>query len=194
MAPQDVRRNTKAWKELVGAHGNREGIKENDWNSLHKIRESIENHKFGKRLIDGKGAVESSGVWVDEETGITCKCRPDKLNDSMGSIVDVKTARDIRPVNFMYDSAKLKYHMSTAMTLAGMKALDLPYDHYIFLVIEKDPPHEVVIYTHDIKAYRQGREEVELALKILKECQDTDIWPGYAEEEIIELYLPKYYK
>jgi CRISPR/Cas system-associated exonuclease Cas4 (RecB family) len=187
-----LRSGTKAWKAEEEESG-KNLVKEKEWNELHQIRRSIENHSLGKRLIDGEGEVESTSIWEDEKTGLILKCRPDKIARKLGIVVDIKTSRDIRPQSFIRDASKLHYHLSSAMTLEGLRANAQDFNEYVFLVIEKEAPFEVAIYMNDEEAIKRGLAEMRATLELLRRHETSDYWPGIADDTILDLPLPKWY-
>lgn len=121
---------------------------------------------------------EKTIEWVDEETGVKCKIRPDALTSA--AIIDLKKTTDARAHRFFWSARDLGYDMQAAMYRIGVKetlGLDLPF---LFLAVEEDAPHGVKVYEAPAQMIADGERRFRQALRIFKECHRTNHWPGYA--------------
>lgn len=185
------RKGTKAWEAILADNKGKTPLKSKEWDMLHKMRLSVENNPIANKLIDSPGPFESSIFWTDKETGLRCKCRPDKLHSNLGLVVDLKTTKDVRPVSFTRDSFNMKYHVSSAFTLEGLAQVGMDnYSKYLFLAVDKNPPYECIVYKNDEDAVAEGKDYYRKALRLIAECVEKDIWPGSNEDEIVDLVLP----
>lgn len=136
--------------------------------------------------------VEASHRWVHETTGILCKSRFDHVSKAGRRIVDLKTARDASELEFGRAAARLRYHTKAAFYSDAYR------DHFGFLptfvlvVVEKEPPYGVAVYTVGQDAIDAGRIEYRELLGKLKRCRESDSWPGIAQDQETELILPKW--
>lgn len=121
-----------------------------------------------------KGRAEVSFFW--KEGSICCKCRPDWVED--GIVYDLKTTRrDVR--NFCWDIRDYSLDIQAAWYLRGVSQHE-PVYAFRFVVIEKEPPHGVMVYK--IKNLIKAREKIGKALGEYQHCVETEIWPGYDTE------------
>jgi hypothetical protein len=110
--------------------------------TIQLMSSSVRAHAGAARLLES-GLAEMSGFWIDRETGIECKCRPDFLamaGEMATGIVDVKTCCDASADGFSRAIANLGYDLQAALYQDGLKALtgrELPF---YFVAIEKEPP------------------------------------------------------
>ena len=58
-----------------------------------------------------------------------------------------------------------------------------PVENFIFVVVEKEPPHAVAIYECDDQMLETGRRQYREALQRFKECQEKDQWPGFDQPD-----------
>jgi hypothetical protein len=57
------------------------------------------------------------------------------------------------------------------------------------VVVESAAPYDVVVYEVGLDTIEQGRKEYRALLARLRECVDSDTWPGSAPE-IVDFALP----
>lgn len=161
-----------------------------EWKSLHDIAERVRSHDIGKQLHDLPGHREASVFVKDDVTGLMRKCRPDWLIPSARMIVDVKTAADHRPGPFSQACRRYGYHLSAAYYIDTVSE-EIEVDHYVFLVVNSDPPHEIESYTLDSDSIEQGRFDYRKGLFEWAVCERTGAWPG-GSGKIQEIRLPEH--
>ena len=79
---------------------------------------SIMAHPRSRKLIESEGIAEASYFWEDKETGLLCKCRPDKNIQSKNLLVDVKTTSDLK--TFKYSVDDFKYYVQAPWYCDGV--------------------------------------------------------------------------
>jgi hypothetical protein len=189
--PQIMDKRTKAGKaayEAAEAAG-LTLLKEEEWVAILAVRDAIRTHPFASILLAPEdGEAEVSISWVDEETGVPCRARPDFLNHAHNVVVDLKTAQDASMGVFARACANYTYHLQAAFYLDGMAAVKRPHDKFIFVGAEPEPPWAVACYELAEEDLRIGRVRYRHALAIYQQCLATNHWPGYAPEvRVIEL-------
>ena len=191
LLPATINRKTKAGKtaylqELEQA-GERILLKEKEYRSIVKWKESLEQTDIVKRLL-ANARYEQSIYWRDEDSGILCKCRPDIWHPNM--ISDLKTTADASLVSFQRDIYKYGYHIQAAMQQDGILAVTGKLiKEFVFIAVEKEEPYAAATYLLRQDAIDRGREEYKSALLKFKNCLQNNDWPGY---EIQEVSLPAY--
>lgn len=141
------------------------------------MQRSINNSLSARGLMEG-ALYEKSIVWNDKDTDILCKVRPDIWHSNM--IVDLKTSKNASHRAFQHDLFTFGYHLQAAMiheALFALKGINMM--NFIFIVVEKEPPHAVAVYQLDEKAVRFGIEEFKKILFELKDCMTNDTWNSY---------------
>lgn len=133
------------------------------------------------------GEPEVSIFDKDQETGLEIKGRLDWLTGD-GVIVDVKTVGEGKagPHDFAKQIANFKYHMQAAhyMELAGA-------ERFIFVAVERSYPYGVGVYELDAPALAEGAALRRKALRLIADCEQNGVWPGYTPE-IKTLSLPSW--
>jgi len=155
----------------------------------------VQCHTGAARLLSN-GFAEMSGFWVDPDTGIECKCRPDFLamdGDAVTGIVDVKTCCDAGVDGFARAIATLGYDVQAAFYQDGFKALTGRTIPFYFIAVEKEAPFAVAAYQASDEVIAVGRIKYRGALQLLKWCRDCGNWPSYQPNgEIETIDLPRW--
>lgn len=177
-----TKKGQQEWSEsLLGAQG-RIILREEDMEKVKNLSDSVFAHIEASSLIHGAN-YEQSIFWIDKETGIHCKARPDILHKNM--VVDLKTTKDASYYIFKKDAIKYGYHLQAAMIQEGIYAVtgDIITD-FISISIENKHPFPTAIYTFSDETIEQGRSEFRRLLELHKECTENQEWPSYEIREI----------
>lgn len=165
-------------------------LTEADMTAIKGMIKSIGEHRLGRLMIrDGKAEVTAR--WVDEETGIKCKCRADYFVPGLGMLLDAKSTLDASPEAFAKSCANYGYHRQDAFYRAGFRAAGADIQHFVFLAVEKAPPYAVAIYELDEAAITKGHNSIRRDLSTFSECLKANRFPGYADM-ISKLSLPRW--
>lgn len=187
----DAARNTKIWKEFEAAHPGKICLKPDEAEPVLQMQAAINRYRPAALLLARQGRFEVSYYWVDPATGLLCKCRPDWISADQLTIIDFKTARDVRHAKFQDAAYKLHYFVSAALTMEGVfQTTGIMPEHYIFLCVQPTAPHLVAAYEATADEIALGREFISRNLFLLKRCLETGEWPGLPEE-IRPLGLPR---
>lgn len=144
--------------------------------------------QVGRAFVEGKP--EQSLIWLDAETGIWLKARPDWLpnNPKMRPLVDYKTCRSIEPRKMGVDAFAYGYHIQAAMQIDGARAvLGIDPMGIAHVVQEKTIPYLAELRMFDADSIEFGRREYRRALRLFAECwkfhkegyPERNAWPGY---------------
>lgn len=140
------------------------------------------------RMLFAHGIAEQSAYWVDKETGVQCKARPDWMMP--GGIVDVKSTENASLSEFQRSVVKWRYHVQAAWYLDGIKAaMGEDAQAFMFAVFEKKAPYACAIYYADADMLELGRREYRKNLQTYADCMNRNDWPGYPSE-ILPISLP----
>lgn len=154
---------------------------------IQRMTDKVQAHPAARRLLE-KGVREGTFFWTDPDTGELCKGRPDFVSGT-GIIVDLKTTQDARNAEFSKSMWTYRYDIQAAHYCAGSEVTGIGRaDAYAFLVVEKEPPYEIGVYTAGASVLGVGRQWRREAMATYAECRRTGIWPGYPQRaEVIEL-------
>jgi hypothetical protein len=164
-------------------------LKPDQWSAIQAMTAAIRSHPFASILLNpAEGEAEVSVAWIDGETGVPCRSRPDYINSAHNVIVDLKTTQDASMGSFARSCAQYRYHVQAAFYLAAASAVGLNAQAFIFVAIETAAPWACACYElapHDLQLggtlYREG-------LRVYQQCMETGVWNGYPQEvRILEL-------
>jgi exodeoxyribonuclease VIII len=163
-----------------------------DFQTMTSMVNAIFTHPFACKLM-AEGRSEQTIIW--EEDGQKCKARPDRIpGGDHGVIVDVKTAGSADSRAFTNACLRYGYAMQAAMYITGFNAVcSAKVDAFVFVVVEKEPPYRVEVYTLEDAFIQWGISEFQRLLALEIECRERNFWPHFQNAGAQELYLPNYY-
>ncbi len=163
-------------------------------------RQLVENLKaalwrcpVSRNLLDIEGRTERSLVWTDEESGINCKSRQDKIFDINGPvIVDLKTTRSA--VN--RESLRRLIHnfglcRNADFYIRGHHELTGQVPTYVFLFVSK-LTFECAAVDLSQEWLTLGHQQNQVILNDMARCYETGDWLASHEKEIMQLDPPRY--
>lgn len=178
-------RNGQFWDAFLNANAGKTILTEDEWNHAHDIAAAVRADPRAMRYL-ASGEPEVTFTWDIE--GRACKGRVDWLTTIEGkpTIVGLKTSRDCRHFAFGSQAAKLGYHLQFAFYHDGYERIRDNKPKLVEIVVESAAPHAVAVYRIPDDIIEQGRDEYTQLLDQLKQCEETDEWPG---PQPIEDYL-----
>ena len=135
-------------------------------------------HDLTEKALKGT-LVERSLVWLDDETGLNFKCRPDAYNPVNGIVCDVKTTKDASYRGVQASSVKYGYFLQAAMIQEALKFHGLPFSRYVLLYTENSEPFASAPYVLDDSAIGSGIDEFSFLKKRLATAQHEDKFEQY---------------
>jgi len=144
-----------------------------------------------------EGDSEASMFWVDEEAGIWCRGRIDRLThfDGLPTIVDLKTAASSAPDKFAKSVDEYCYYMQSEWYREGLAALlgcDRDDVDFVFVVVPTEPPYLPMAYRlEDPRDIAIGRQRNAIAREKYADCAAVNAWPKWSSD-IHPLSLPGY--
>ncbi len=183
VGPEVKDRRQKEWKEFVKAHPGKICVTPEEAVQIQSMRQALLQYGPAREILSEPGRFEVSYYWVDQASGILCKCRPDWISSNQLTIVDFKTATDATEDEFRRSARRYHYYVSAAMTIDGVHAVTgIKPERYIFLAIEPQSPYLTAAYEATEDDIELGREFIRRSLSTLKRCHENGTWPGLPEE------------
>ncbi len=175
----------KAWHAEMKERG-LEPIKADDYAMITGIRDSVKAHPWASQfLMPDLGLAEQTIFWIDEDTGVLCKARPDFLRHD-GTIVDLKSTEDARedgPFGFQRSVQQYRYHVQGAFFIDGATAATgKEHNGFVLISVEKKIPYGIQIFVLAKKAIERGRIIYQQTLGEIAVCSQQNSWPGYTQE------------
>jgi exodeoxyribonuclease VIII len=156
-------------------------LTQEQYDTVYTMSYHVKQHEIIDTLI-GEALFERSIFWTDKETGLQFKVRPDIWSNKM--VVDLKTSKDAAPGLFINSAYRYGYYLQCGMFFEACEAIGRPIDMFVNLVIEKEEPYVPAVFIMNEKAIEFGREQFNVYKRKIKECMDSDKWPGYTVQEI----------
>lgn len=167
-------------------------LNKNELNQVIGTARAIKNNKKAYNAFHQKGESEISLFWIDEETGILLKCRPDFLPKDHKLVPDYKTCQSVNPNVFYGDFVKYGYHIEAAMYMQGIyEVFGDEVETFFFVAQEKEPPYITQVFVPDTGIITYGEKAVRLGIKKYIECQEKGFWGAYSEDVIEMTIVPK---
>ena len=145
---------------------------------------AVHNHPVSAMLETG--VPELSVYWMDEDSGVFCRCRPDWLGPL--GVVDIKTTEDASPRGFGNSAYKYRYWVQAAFYLDGLAANGVDAQNFVFAAVEKSPPYAVMGHRATQSMIEAGRREYKRLLARYSDCATANVWPAYGD--FFDLDLP----
>lgn len=195
MPPFNLR--TNAGKEekaaFVAESEDKKILTSDEHKKLNFMFESVMAHPEARAIIEAEGLPESSWFWTDKETGLECKCRPDKL--IVSRMADVKTTEDLKKFHYSVDD--YRYHVQNAWYCDGLENCGIANPYMEFLVIQKMVeigrypvrlvrlPDEAIeygrlLYRQNLRSYAEflnhgktGTDELEMSYRFMNNAMEA---------------------
>jgi hypothetical protein len=173
----------KAWKE---ENAGREIISEKASAMIARMIESVWQNKTARTLLKNS---DRELAYFAEEDGVNLRAKIDAMPKTGSAIVDLKTC-DLADLDSVESSIfKYGYYRQAAFYRRVARLLGIDRPDFLFLFVEKTPPHCVAIYKLGDVAMEAGDAEIEAALTTIRSCQESGIWPG-RDADINEASIP----
>lgn len=178
---------------LCEARGESHLLTPDDAKELEAMRSALLAESRRRALTATRGRYEVSIVWTDTESGLLCKARMDKVIESLGVIVDLKTTSDARPHAFFGDAARYGYDLQAAFYMDGLHAITGKEHDFAFLAQESDAPYASMMYTATWGGdmHQIGRAKYRPLLAMVAKAKQTGAWPGYGDDPV-EVVIPQW--
>lgn len=163
------------------------------------MRAAFWAHPLCQMLDFEDGLREVTLAWIDPETDVWLRCRPDFLPNHSRYMVDPKTADSANPTAFQRAIWNNGYHCQAAWYIDAIKAVrDIDLDTFYFIAMEKKPPFLISVIDLTSEAIQYGRLQNRRAIRRFADAMETGEWPGYrdkrfpGDDRAFRLGLPRY--
>ena len=174
--------------------GNRLVLNEKEWDELEGMLAAVKAHPDANTLLNAKGINEETFIWQDKDTGVWCKCRPDKrvIESANGlpanMVLDWKTTTSCDKRDLEKSIADYNYHIQAAFYLDGIsQVLGETVGPFVNVFIEKGGSNVVVLGVLSDASIERGRILYKAALERIASCQSSNNWWGF-----VDLSLPNW--
>lgn len=181
------------WAAFEAMHAGKDVVPAPDMAAMRGMLQAIREHRTASELLSAPGDNEVCVVWDDQETGLRCKARLDRVCSWFGYtvVVDLKTAQSISDSGFSRAIANYDYHTRAAHYLAGLDALAPGARRFMWIACEKEVPYLVRVFEPTAETLERGRARWSTLLDTYAECESTGVWPGYPDV-VTPIELPRW--
>lgn len=193
VAPRCDRRTREGralYEDFKAECGDRAVVDGDDYFAALQMLEALQSSATFCAL-SAAAKTEISIFWTDRETGIDCRARLDAWVPRTGIVWDLKTTQDPRVAPFEREIFARQYFRQLAFYADALEAVGRKFSHAVIIAQEKAQPFGVCFYRLLDDVLAEGRDQNRRALAILKQCRDTETFPGYPPG-IVDLGLPKW--
>ena len=173
-------------------------VSASDYERAQAMQRNVFTHKAGSFLVGRlPGKSEVSMYWdLETEDGRTrqCKARADRIAQINGKqiIIDLKThAGSVSLPEIERTIMKYGYHRQSGWYQEGYAKCfpDIPFGGFYFVFTSTTAPYLCTVVKIDDEASAIGYGDCLRAERTLAECEESGVWPSYADE-IVEVGLP----
>lgn len=156
-------------------------VQESELFNIQTILQNLEKHNDAMSILKN-AKCEMSGVFLESESNIRCKIRPDIYNEKINALFDVKSSKDIHIDEFSKSIWNFRYDIQNAFYRLGIDTItNKKIEHSGFLVVESSEPFSIAVYVCDDTILNKGSLDCRRALDLLKKCLDSGNWNSYQE-------------
>lgn len=182
----------EAWSDFVENNEGKIVIKEDDFIRIYGIDQAVRAHPFAAELL-ADGIAETTAIWKDKATGITCKCRPDFVPSIGNILVDLKTTKGASEHEFGRSCSTYRYFQQSAFYAKGYGiASGEKIDSFVFIAVEKEFPFRTEVYAMDSDYIEWGDAEIARLLKIEADCRRKGHYDHFVNRGCGTLMMPGY--
>ena len=177
---------TIVYKELLKANPDKTILSFAENAQLNDMFHELNRNPLAVDFQANATEIETSYFWIDEVTGIECKCRPDMIIDLNGkpAVIDLKTTKDASCMGFGKALDLYNYDLQAAHYLEGLKQNGIVAESYWYILVEKEPPYLNAVRQLDPCVIDVGECKRRKALDTLKKCRESGIWGGYRNDMV----------
>lgn len=183
----DGHRKGADWKAFAEENADKHLLNQAEWDKVRRYCDAVDANPTAKQIID-ESKREHSIRWVDDETGLLCRCRLDCLHPRLNA--DIKTTRDNTRAGFANAAFRYGYHRQAHFYSEGSvryrEGKEVPF---LFLAVTE---WSCRVYRLMEPFPEMAANEVRTALKRLSECMESGMWSEPWDTDVIDLGPPRW--
>lgn len=172
----------------------REIVPLDQWEQVLGMSESVARHKRASELLSGATVVTERAMrWVDAESGIPMRAKPDASN-ARPEMADLKSIGQApSPENVARIIGSSWYHGQAAVYSDGFKAItgEMP-SPFSDVFVRSSQPYECAVWEISPRAIELGRREYRKALRDIAEHRELNDWAPWWTKEPFEIDVPSW--
>lgn len=194
LIPEELDRRKKEFKDIEKQYEGKQLRVGRPAYHLKKCIEAVRQNTDVTQLLSLEGVNELSGFWVDPETGVECKIKPDRRLVNHPILIDLKTTSDVTMRDVQKIAVNGYWPIQAAHYMAGANAIqnDIVYDKFVFILVQREPPYTSAVFIADNEFLNKGFEMRKKALKNYVECEAENAKIKDVLKGVYNLSLPKW--
>ncbi len=187
----DGRRTKKTEEWLAGQSADAICLSVEEAEAYHRQFDAILANPIFGRLQEQTEHREFSIRWIDPETGLKLKCRPDACAATF--LWDLKTTKERQPLKTFWRSViDYGYAFQAEHYLSGARAAGIPATKFVFLLSSTVPPYECHAVVLPEQLLKSARRDLRSTRIDLKTRLLIDHWNQPDAGQITELVVPRW--
>jgi hypothetical protein len=174
-----VDRPAAEWNGMFVAQTSKHMVTPEEIQNIGLMAESVKSNPNAVQLLED-GLSEQSIYWVDKETGLRLRVRPDYLNDDFTS--DLKSIDSLHDYAIDRAIANLSYDIQEQMYSDGVMNVTGEYRPFLFIFIQKKPPFMVRVIGLSEACKTRGWEKYRANVNTLSKCLESNEWYGLPDD------------
>lgn len=162
-------------------------LSEKDHTRILNAMAAVMRHPIASEAVKAEGVIEQPHTWVDEATGVACKCRPDKRTPRV--ILDLKSIGECSEGEFAKAVVNFDYHIQNGHYMRGFPDVE----RFIFIAVETVEPFRCRCFILDDEALDLGDYLVGKLLKEYVVRRESGDWSEENETDLVKVTLPDWY-
>lgn len=183
-------RSTIAYRDFAAEHAGKILVKQDEFDRCKQIVDECWRDGIAKKFIGAPGPTEHTIRWQDNETGLMCRARRDKVLPF--AIFDIKTSTESDEESFRRTALRFGLHRQAAFYIDGHLAVTGDEVRFAFIVVSTEPPFDVACYEIKDDELALGRRQVRKTMFALADCIQYDDWRSPEQKEIKPLKYPPF--
>jgi exodeoxyribonuclease VIII len=173
---------------FIEEHKDKILINADDLGVVKATANAVQTHPKASLLLGEDSVIEKSLFWIDEETGLLCKSRPDII---LGNLtIDLKTTDKPTERWFSKSIHNFGYNIQAAMMADAQKAtLEAEPESILFIACEPKYPYYCKVYPLGEPSIEKGREDYKKELYKVQPCFIENNFSLY-KDQLEEINIP----
>jgi PDDEXK-like domain of unknown function (DUF3799) len=161
-------------------------LKPDDVDDLRGMAEALHRNDIIK-LGALNGLIEKSVFWLDKDTGLWLKARPDAIPVSSVDFVDLKITKSVLWPDLQRTIYEYGYHQQGALICRGAReVLKIENPTFTLVFVEHKKPYCVRVVEIKDNDLARGEKQNRAALDLIAQCLKTKQWPGPGASRAVE--------
>lgn len=183
-------RRGNAWKEFAAENSDKLILKTDAYERVIQVASKLTANAQVKEIA--REGLAETAVFT-EEHGLQCRGLLDWVATHLGLLVDLKVVRSIESRPF--GAAVQRYGWDVSMACYRrwfQREANKDIRGVKFIAVESSAPHDVAVIDVPESALELGWKKADAMIQRVRESIETGVWPGIANGEEQELFIPTY--